>query len=401
MVGLSLALLLTAQNPKWKILVVEAFNVAAKTESDAPPRYRPSFDARSTALSHSSCELFQQLGLWSELSQHVEAIDQVHVSDKGHIGSTRMSAAEQQLQSLGSVIENQWLGAVLMAAVRMQPQIELMAPATLAGVKFQPEGVCFALNDMSEHFFSKVLVVADGAQSKTRERLGITARVKDYNKVALIANVSLEKSHRGIAFERFTDHGPMAMLPLPDLDGEHRSALVWTMSPERAAELQPVDDARFLDELQSRFGHRLGALKRAGERFSYPLQQIVATEQVRRNLVVIGNAAHSLHPVAGQGFNLSLRDAAMLSDVLAGAERKGQPLGELSVLETYLQRQQVDQRQTMLLSDLLPTLFGMKSAPVALARNMGLLALDAVPALRHQFSRLGMGMETRGVRLRG
>ncbi len=401
MVGLSLALLLSRQNPDWQVLVVEAFNPAAGNSGSERPAYRPSFDARSTALSESTREIFEQLDLWQELSQHAEPIVDVHVSDRGHVGSTRMSAAEQGMASLGAVIENPWLGAVLMVAVKKQPQITLVAPARLETFSLGVDGVALKLSADKGDFYTKLLVVADGAESATRQKLGITTRVKDYGKVGLIANISLEKPHRGVAYERFTDWGPMAMLPLTDLDDEHRSALVWTLSPDQAAELLAFDDERFLDALQSRFGQRLGTLRRVGERFTYPLKQIVANEQVRSRVAVIGNAAHALHPVAGQGFNLSLRDAAMLADVLAEAHRRGESIGALATLEKYLQRQTLDQRQTLLLSDLLPTVFGFKAAPIALARNMGLLALDAVPPLRHRFSRLGMGLETRGVKVRG
>ncbi|MCB1668107.1 MAG: 2-octaprenyl-6-methoxyphenyl hydroxylase [Pseudomonadales bacterium] len=394
MVGLSLALLLAAQRSDWNVLVVEAF----APPGDMEPGYRPSFDARSTALSDSSRDIFQQLGLWQQLSAHVADIAQVHVSDRGHIGSTRLSASEQGVASLGFVVENQWLGSVLLGAVQQQPRIDMAAPARLVALQAKRDSVSFVL-DTGAEYQTSLLVVADGAQSETRDKLGIRAKTKDYGKSALIANVSLEKPHQNIAFERFTDQGPMALLPLTDLQGESRSALVWTMSPEQAEQLQQANEAVFLAELQQRFGYRLGKFQRVGERFCYPLKLIETTEQVRRNLVVIGNAAHSLHPVAGQGFNLSLRDAAMLADVLAGADMRQQPLGDLSVLEAYLQRQQKDQRQTTLLSDLLPTLFAFKTAPIALARNIGLLALDAVPPLRNQFARLGMGLDTRGSRL--
>ena len=400
MVGLSLALVLAAQQPRWKILVVEAFDVSAAGQP-GNPAYRPSFDARSTALSDSSRDIFAQLGLWDELATHVAAIDQVHVSDRGHIGSTRLAAAEQGVTSLGCVIENQWLGAVLMSAVQRQSNIEICSPARLETVKPVVGGMQFSLSNVSAHFQCKLLVIADGAQSESREKLGISARTKDYGKSALIANISLEQSHQGVAYERFTDEGPMALLPLPDLDGEHRSALVWTLDPQQADELKQCDEPAFLAELQERFGFRLGKLQRVGERFAYPLRLVESAEQVRRNLVVIGNAAHSLHPVAGQGFNLSLRDAAMLSEVLWEAEQNGLPLGDLSALESYLERQQLDQQQTIALSDLLPTLFSFKTAPVALARNMGLLALDAMPPLRQQFARLGMGLDTRGVSVSG
>jgi 2-polyprenyl-6-methoxyphenol 4-hydroxylase len=402
MVGLSLALLIAARQPDWRITVIEAF---APSSEGGSAGYRPSFDARSTALSDSSRQILTQLELWEELSMHVAPISQVHVSDRGHVGSTRLSAAEQQLPSLGAVVENQWLGAVLQSAVSRLPNIEVVAPARIDSVKAVPGGMQFSLVDVSTCYHADLLIVADGAQSATREKLGIGSREKDYGRMALIANVSLAQSHEGVAYERFTDQGPMALLPLPDLQDastgqrEHRSALVWTLPPEQALELQACDADSFLQQLQERFGYRVGAFRRVGERFCYPLKLIESTEQVRSNMVVMGNAAHSLHPVAGQGFNLSLRDAAMLADVLSMAGRRGQSPGELAVLQQYLDYQQQDQQQTVAMSDWLPTLFGIQAAPVALARNVGLLALDAVPPLRRQFSRLGMGLETRGSRL--
>jgi len=397
MVGASLALLLSSFNRSWRIKVIEAVAVEHADASAQPALMQPSFDARSSALSHSSREIFELLGLWDSLQPGLAAINQVHVSDRGHIGSTRLTATEQKLPALGYVVENRWLGRVLMDAVRQQEMIELVAPARVTAVKPLRDGMSLCVEADGEHLLSsRLLVVADGAQSHTRELLGINAQSKDYGQVAIIANISLQQDHQGVAYERFTDLGPMALLPLQPLDGEHRAALIWTLPPERAAAMLAADEADFLAELQQRFGFRLGQFQRVGSRHSYPIRLIASEEQVRRHVVVAGNAAHSLHPVAGQGFNLALRDLAVLAEVLAEAVDSGEDIGDLSVLQRYEQRQQADQRQTILLSDLLPRIFGLDSSPVALARNMGLLALDTVPVLRHQFARLGMGLETRG-----
>ncbi len=397
MVGASLALLLSSFNRSWRIKVIEAVAVEHADASAQPALMQPSFDARSSALSHSSREIFELLGLWDSLQPGLAAINQVHVSDRGHIGSTRLTATEQKLPALGYVVENRWLGRVLMDAVRQQEMIELVAPARVTAVKPLRDGMSLCVEADGKHLLSgRLLVVADGAQSHTRELLGINAQSKDYGQVAIIANISLQQDHQGVAYERFTDLGPMALLPLQPLDGEHRAALIWTLPPERAAAMLAADEADFLAELQQRFGFRLGQFQRVGSRHSYPIRLIASEEQVRRHVVVAGNAAHSLHPVAGQGFNLALRDLAVLAEVLAEAVDSGEDIGDLSVLQRYEQRQQADQRQTILLSDLLPRIFGLDSSPVALARNMGLLALDTVPVLRHQFARLGMGLETRG-----
>ncbi|MBQ0713180.1 MAG: FAD-dependent monooxygenase, partial [Porticoccus sp.] len=334
-------------------------------------------------------------------------IKEVHVSDRGHIGNTRLHAAEQNLPALGYVVENQWLGLVLMEALQQAPGVDIIAPAQVASVRPARGGMTLSLSgsevspelkqELKQELSAKLLVVADGAQSRTREMLGIDATTRDYGQVALVTNISLQQDHQGVAYERFTDSGPMAMLPLQPVDNEHRSALVWTLPPERAAEMMEASDEVFLAELQDRFGHRLGQFQRVGTRHSYPIRLITSNEQVRSHVVVVGNAAHSLHPVAGQGFNLALRDVAVLANELAtSVGDEALALGQLSVLQNYLKQQQADQKQTILLSDLLPKVFGIDSSPVALARNLGLLALDTVPLLRHQFARLGMGLETRG-----
>ncbi|MEH6466789.1 MAG: 2-octaprenyl-6-methoxyphenyl hydroxylase [Porticoccus sp.] len=393
MVGASLALLLSSLNLGWRINVIEAFPMTTASDD-----LQPSFDARSTALSHSSREVFEMLGLWSILSPRLAEIKEVHVSDRGHIGNTRLQAAEQNLPALGYVVENQWLGSVLMEALQQAPGVEVIAPAQVTSVKPIRDGVKLSISgsEVSANLQTKLLVVADGAESSTRDMLGIDAATRDYGQVALVTNISLQQDHQGVAYERFTDSGPMAMLPLQPVENEYRSALVWTLPPERAVEMMEASDEVFLAELQDRFGHRLGQFKRVGTRHSYPIRLITSNEQVRSHVVVVGNAAHSLHPVAGQGFNLALRDVAVLANELA-TSASDDALGQLSVLQNYLKQQQADQKQTILLSDLLPKVFGIDSPPVALARNLGLLALDTVPLLRHQFARLGMGLETRGV----
>ena len=400
MVGASLALLLSSLNLDWRIQVIEAFPITAASADDL----QPSFDARSTALSHSSREIFEILGLWQTLSTRLADIQEVHVSDRGHIGSARLHAKEQNLPALGYVVENQWLGSVLMEALQNADNVEIVAPEKVTKVNPVQGGMQLSLSGrpslpIGQDITTKLLVVADGAQSDTRELLGIDATTKDYGQVAVVANISLAQDHNGIAYERFTDSGPMAMLPLQPVDNEYRSALVWTLPPEHAAEMVAAPEAEFLAELQDRFGHRLGQFQRVGSRHSYPIRLITSNEQVRSNVVVVGNAAHSLHPVAGQGFNLALRDVAVLANELAIAASNDSALGDLSVLQNYLKQQQVDQKQTILLSDLLPKVFAIGASPVALARNLGLLALDTVPLFRHQFARLGMGLETKGTSL--
>ena len=392
MVGISLALLLRAQQP-WNILLIEAQELAS---SDGPVSgaYSSSFDARSTALSWSSKNIYQSIGLWPQLKKHLSAIAQIHVSDRGHVGMTRIDAGDANVDALGYVVENQWLGSVLLNQLT-KTDIQLLGSCKLETIEPLASGMRLQLQQADKDLQTietKLLVIADGADSTTAQQLGIQSQSTPYDQTGIIANVSLEKPHGGVAYERFTDQGPMALLPLADFKGRPRSALVWTQPRAMAETLMAADEQAFLEQLQLRFGYRLGHFKQLGKRVAYPLALTTATEQVRRHLVVMGNAAHSLHPVAGQGFNLSLRDAAALANSLAEA---GDRIGDLAVLQNYQQQQAIDQRNTVLFSDSLPKLFGLSSSIVALGRNSGLLAMDLIPSLRNSFAQFGMGMATR------
>lgn len=385
MVGISLALLLAQQQPHWKLLLLEA------QAYDSSGRHSPSFDSRSTALSWSSRKILQAAGLWSALEPHTSAINNIHVSDRGHIGLTRISAEEADVEALGYVIENRWIGAGLLEKLAAT-SVEMKAPERVAKVTPLKQGVRLELENSGECIQTSLLVIADGANSQTAQKLGIHSDQQPYGQQAIIANIGLEEAHNGVAYERFTDQGPMAMLPLPDFDGRPRCALVWTQPPGRAAELMAATDEDFLKALQESFGYRMGMLKKVGERVAYPLALTTASEQVRRNIVVLGNAAHSLHPVAGQGFNLSLRDVATLADVLGKAKATGADFSSLETLEDYQQLQLADQQNTLMFSDNLPKLFAQPSAVVALGRNSGLVIMDLLPSLRSRFAKFGMGM---------
>ena len=397
MVGISSALILAAQ-ADWKILLVEAQSM--KLASASASNYSASFDDRSTALSWTSRSIYQSIGVWDQLSKHLTGIKQIHVSDRGHGGLTRMSADETGVDALGYVVENHWLGSVLIDRLAQQ-SIEVLANTHITSVRPLRDGVEIGLDgtkdlgsEVTRLIRTDLLIIADGSNSKTAEKLGIHSKSSSYGQTAIIANIQLEKKHQNVAYERFTDQGPMALLPLSDFEGQHRSALVWVQSEETAEGLIKAADEAFLDSLQQRFGHRLGRFKQVGNRLAYPLALSLSSEQVRRNVVVVGNAAHSLHPVAGQGFNLSLRDVAALGARLNLARAEQKNIGSLEVLEDYQQQQLVDQRNTVIFSDSLTKFFSGTSSLSAATRNSGLLALDLVPQLRHGFTKFGMGMAT-------
>jgi 2-octaprenyl-6-methoxyphenol hydroxylase len=375
MVGLSLALALErALGESRRVLLVEGFPLPAK-DSGFVDHYSPSFDARSTALSYSSRRIYDDLGIWGELEQRSCAIETIHVSDRGRFGSTVLRAGDYGWPALGHVVENAWLGTVLAQCFHERPALQSLSPERVADVEITGRGARLTLAGGDE-IEAGLLVVADGADSGLRERLGVAANSRPYGQQALVANIGHAAPHSGRAFERFTDQGPLAVLPLlPGGDGGPRSALVWTLAAEHAETLSQCDEDEFLGALQERFGYRLGRLTRVGERSSYPLALVQSREQVRSHVVIMGNAAHSLHPVAGQGFNLALRDVEALVDTLARSRPADSP-GSLSLLQQYRDRQSLDQRRTTAFSDRLPGLFMQRDPLVALVRDLGLLALD-------------------------
>lgn len=396
MVGASLALALSVLNQKPpQILLVESFPLSV-TGVTGTPTYNPSFDARSTALSYGSRLIFESLGLWPTLQQHLADIESIHVSQRGRFGSMLMDKSDVDWSALGYVVENQWLGNTLMTTLAQQSNVTFLAPASVRMIRpiARASELTIERGGSAVTVTTDLLIVADGASSSLRQQLGIAKAERDYQQLSLIANVSFSRPHRGRAYERFTSSGPLALLPLTDSErGEPRSALVWSLPPALAQEYVVAADADLITQLQQAFGNRLGEINRIGERATYPLKLIAAKEQLRRGVVVMGNAAHSLHPVAGQGFNLALRDCITLTRILGGALDRGEPLGSLELLQHYLQRQQFDQQKTILFSDRLPALFASTQWPMGLLRDLTLGALDGVPAAKNQFIRYAAGMQ--------
>ena len=380
LVGASLALALQegARQRGWRIVLIEPF---------APGNsYQPSYDARSSALSYGTRQIYERLGLWPALSARAEPIRQIHVSDRGRFGATRLSAESEGVPALGYVVENAWLGQCLWQALDAEV-VEWRCPAEVTALQALGDGYRLTLNDGSQ-LDCDLAVLADGGRSGLREQLGIAVKTTPYGQSALIANISTAEAHQGQAFERFTDDGPMALLPL----SENRSALVWTRQGGDAQRLAALPDREFLAELQQVFGYRLGALTQVGARHLYPLSLVEASEQVRPHLVVLGNAAHSLHPIAGQGYNLSLRDTLALAEALLDSPATP---GDFAVLQDYLRRQRLDQQLTVGFSDQVTRLFSTAQPLLVAGRNLGLLGLDLLPPAKHWFARQAMGLGTR------
>ncbi len=379
LVGASLALALQdgAKARGWRLRLIEPF-----LPGEA---YQPSYDARSSALSYGTRQLYEGLGVWPTIAKRAEPIRQIHVSERGCFGATWLDAREEGVAALGYVVDNAWIGHCLWQA--LDETVVIDCPASVQQMQATTAGYRLTLND-GRQLDCALAVLADGGRSPLREQLGVSVHSKSYGQTAIIANLTPSRPHQNIAYERFTESGPMALLPLP----ENRCALVWSCPEEVINHLMNLPAARFLSELQQRFGYRLGAFSQLGERHAYPLALVRAAEQVRSGLVLLGNVAHSLHPIAGQGYNLSLRDAMTLAEVLLHSSATP---GTLADLQRYQAQQGFDQRLTIGFSDRLVELFGEGRSVLRHSRSLGLLALDMLPAARQQFTRRAMGLGAR------
>ena len=385
MVGASFALAL--RSTKLKVLLIE--NVPADSAS------QPSFDERTTALGNGSRQIFETLGVWSAMQAESAPIRSIHVSDAGRFGVARLDAREQGVDAFGYVVPNRVIGRALWQALRESPNIELAVPAKLESADLRDDGVTLEVvrDGTRETVRAAVAVAADGAGSVLRASAGIAADVEDYDQVAIVLTAATERPSHGEAFERFTPSGPLAVLPVAS--GGY--AVVWAVRPERAAELMALDESDFANELLGAFGWRAGRWNKIGRRNTYPLLLSRAAETVSGRVVLIGNAAQALHPVAGQGFNLGLRDAATLAEMLAGATNLQPEITEL--LSKFAAWRAEDRRGVTRFTDGLVKLFGSELPGAGLVRNFGLLLFDLSPTAKRALSRVSWGFAGRMPRL--
>ena len=385
LVGASLACCLAPLIERYglSVAVIEAAPMGELAES----AWQPSFDARSSAIAQGSAERFRDMGLWGDMAEQAAAIRRIHVSERGRLGVTRLLAEELGQQALGYVIPNAWMGRVLHRRLAALP-LAWHCPAAVEAIVPEAEGHRLTLSDGGE-LRAGLTVLADGGRSGLKERLGIASDETPYDQVALIANVEVSRPHGGTAFERFTRDGPIALLPLPG----QQMALVWTHPSGGEAVRLAQGDGDFLAELQRAFGDRAGRFRRVGSRHAYPLTLVTARETVRPGLAVLGNAAHALHPVAGQGFNLALRGVTDLVAALEQALEEGEALGSLTTLGDFEARRFADRHSVVRFSDGLVRLFGIDHPLLSHARAAGLVGLNLAGPLRRSLARRAMGLE--------
>lgn len=362
---------------------------------------QPAFDARAIALAAGSQRILHSMGVWQGMAARgVTAIEHIHVSERGGFGIAHLAAAEEKVAALGYVVEGRVIGASLTSALAQCANVELLCPAELAAVQVEEDGVTVQLQSdgAPRTLRARLLVAADGGRSTVREQIGARTWELGYGQSAVIATATTDRPHGNTAYERFTDTGPLALLPCdPPADAEQalcgrRWSLVWTARDGQVDELLALGDGEFLLRLQQRFGYRAGRFLRTSARQAYPLVLRFVREAASERVAFIGNAAHAIHPVAGQGFNLGLRDVAALAQVIAGAVARGDDIGRMQVLQDYARWRRPDYLRTAVFTDGLVRTYSNTLSPLKLARNLGLLALDTLPPARHLLARQAMGL---------
>ncbi len=390
MVGLSLSLMLAKANIAVKLL--EAVKYPNYDDQNVAP-YHSSFDARNTALSRRSVQIYQKLGLWDALQQHATPILQVHITEQGSFGKARLIAEQEKVESFGQVIENAWLGRVLLTQVRQQPLIELIDGVQVTALTQDAEQVHIEAKRGEEvlKLESKLLIAADGRDSFCRQAIGVGVDVHDYDQVAIVTTVQTSKPHDQVGFERFSALGPLALLPLP---GEYRRSVVWPVKKGTEDEwLDDENDQHFLNALQQTYGDRAGKFEKTGKRFSYPLSQVLAHKQAVGRVILMGNAAHTIHPVAGQGFNLCLRDADVLVRYLVNQLTASDDIGNPDNLLAYEQARLSDQQRVIKFCDTVVRGFSNQNPLLKLIRNTGLIAFDVIPGVKPLVANYAMGLK--------
>ncbi|EJO2026617.1 2-octaprenyl-6-methoxyphenyl hydroxylase [Vibrio parahaemolyticus] len=355
-----------------RVAVVEPF----KAQSDQ----HPGFDSRSIALSYSTVNLLRHLALWSAIEPFSTPIEHIHVSDRSHAGMTDITKHDVGVEALGYVVELADVGRVYQELLTHSTAIDLYCPDSAKHITRTQENVTIELAS-GELLNAKLLVAADGAVSQCCQQIGLELSEHDFDQVAVIANIVTQEPHQGRAFERFTENGPVALLPMSD----NRMSLVWCLRPDEAQIVMELSESEFLERLQQDFGWRLGAMQKVGLRASYPLLLRHRKQNISHRFAIVGNAAQTLHPIAGQGFNLGIRDVVTLAEELV---KQGEDVGRYQGLIRFSQRREADRNETIWLTSSLVHVFSNDLLAMRIGRNTALAAMDNLsifkqPLLRH------------------
>lgn len=380
MAGMTLALALNHSSQGClSIAVIEPY----QTDHQA----HPGFDSRSIALSYGTVSILKSLSLWEEIQHVATPIHHIHVSDRSHAGMTDISSEEVGADALGYVVELADVGRIYDGLIAKCANITLLCPQSVHQVTRQTDRVTISF-ESGETIQGKLLVAADGAISTCCQQIGLSMNEHDFSQIAVIANVSIEQAHHNRAFERFTEQGPIALLPM----SEQRMSLVWCLRPEEAQRVLQMDEIAFVDELQRAFGWRLGRFTQVGVRASYPLLLRYREQNISHRFAIVGNAAQTLHPIAGQGFNLGIRDVVSLADEVSHS--LSDP-GSYTVLSRFKQRRENDRCSTIELTSSLVHLFSNDYFSLQFGRNVGLAMMDNIAVLKKPLLQRTLGLVAR------
>ena len=365
----------------------------AVIDREKPAKFRDAaYDGRTTAIAYGSQQVLKGIGVWDALAPHAEPIREIRVADGNSPLFLHYDRAEIDAEALGYIVENRLLRGALQARAEALPRLTLYAPSAVEQVGFGETQAHLTLGD-GGRIATSLVVGADGRNSPMREAAGIKTWRKSYRQIAIVCVVRHEKPHRGVAVEHFRAAGPFAILPMTDAaTGAHRSSIVWTEEEHDAPLLLALDDKDFARQLASRFGDFLGEVDPEPGRWSYPLALIQAERYAAQRLALIGDAAHVIHPIAGQGWNLGVRDIAALAELLVDAHRLGIDLGSAELLRRYERWRRFDSLTLTTVTDGLNRLFANDFPPLKLARDLGLAAVNRAPGLKRFFMRHAMGV---------
>ena len=405
LLALSLSQLSKADGSLLSIAIIETSSYVDDENNKADV-----FDGRVLALSHGSAHYLAKIGIWPLLNDQACPIKDIDISDRGHFGKARLNAEQQGVNALGYVIDMALIGKAQLKALANYANITWFSPDTISDIKWRndddEQGVNQAVTheqntsqitivlNSAQRLSTRLLLACAGAQSPCRQFANIDVKLSEYNQSALIANLATAKPHLNKAFERFTEYGPIALLPLNNhgrQTGQGRCSLVWTMPPEQAQKMLTLEDDAFKVELELAFGSWLGAITQVGKRDVFPLKLVQAKQQTYHRMALVGNASHTIHPIAGQGFNLGLRDVEVVTSLIKKAIIQQEDIGSFSLLQQYQQHRMKDQQQIISLTDSLVTIFSNNIAACALGRNIGLQALNCLSPLKNELVKKTMG----------
>jgi 2-octaprenyl-6-methoxyphenol hydroxylase len=380
MVGASLACAIAPTN--LSIALIEAVSPSED--------WQPSYDDRGISLSPSSKRVLEHIGVWRDICLHATPIKKIHVSNQKKFGFTHLAASEENVSELGHVVIARSLGSALHKKIRQYKNITLICPAELKDFLRQDSKLSLkvARSGNTKTINTRLLVGADGSRSIVRKLAGIEIKERDFKQTAIVSNLTTQKRNQSIAYERFTSHGPIALLPI----NKNRSVLIFTVHSDQENYYLNMSDNQYLKTIETEFGRRLGKIQKLGERRPYPILFIEAMQQFQDNLILLGNAAHTLHPNAAQGFNLGLRDIAGLSECIFSGLEKKLSIDDINILKNYLELRHSDQQRVIEFSNGLATCFDHDSSLFTSITNITMLLFDCIPPFKSSFLKKTMGI---------